>query len=65
MTEECKNCRFSRPLDWDRAPQGYVSCRHGSPAIVPELLDTENDAMTWGFWPHVAADQWCGEWLPK
>jgi hypothetical protein len=66
MTEErCENCKFSRPLRWSGELENLMSCHISPPVIVPELLDIENETMTWGFWPHVAVDQWCGEWMPK
>lgn len=49
MEEICANCRYWwEPLE---------RCRR-NPPVDQVLIDGE----VVSFWPHVGADQWCGEW---
>jgi hypothetical protein len=58
----CGTCRYGIELPkrtWDDA----IRCARHPPVVLPNHLD-DNDPTTWGCWPAVFPDAWCGHWAP-
>ncbi len=53
----CDHCKF-----YDETPGGIAgACRRYAPRPT-DRQDAEGDDP-WAYWPKVAGDEWCGEWV--
>lgn len=58
--QDCANCRYSRAL---KARDDVLSCRRNAPQLHGDY-NSVPDSTTYGMWPAVFDDFWCGEWAP-
>jgi hypothetical protein len=70
VKHECKSCRWwnkARRATWnDCGPSGgylveHAQCRRYAPGRVTN----KNDAVPDRVWPHVNANDWCGDFEPR
>lgn len=69
MTRECGTCRFYATGNGHADPQGMGVCRRFPPqgVLVPQPGETgqELEMKLLGAWPHISAEEICGEWQMK